>query len=60
MKWVLIIPDGCADMPIDALGGKTPLQAASIPAMDEVARMGASAEATTYHSIFRPGVKWQI
>jgi 2,3-bisphosphoglycerate-independent phosphoglycerate mutase len=33
MKYVLIIPDGCADQPQDNLGGKTPLQAAHLPAM---------------------------
>jgi len=40
MKFVLIIPDGCADQPRDELGGRTPLQAASIPAMDRVAAAG--------------------
>lgn len=40
MKYALIIPDGCADFPVDALGGKTPLQAADLPAMDAVAREG--------------------
>ena len=40
MKWVIIIPDGCADYPVESLGGKTPLQFANIPAMDEIARMG--------------------
>jgi 2,3-bisphosphoglycerate-independent phosphoglycerate mutase len=41
MKFALIIPDGCADEPQEALGGKTPLEAAHIPAMDEVAAAGA-------------------
>jgi 2,3-bisphosphoglycerate-independent phosphoglycerate mutase len=40
MKYVIVIPDGCADEPIDALGGKTPLQAARIPAMNDLARRG--------------------
>lgn len=40
MKYVIVIPDGCADEPIEALGGKTPLQAASLPAMDNVAERG--------------------
>jgi 2,3-bisphosphoglycerate-independent phosphoglycerate mutase len=40
MKYAIIIPDGCADEPIETLGGKTPLQAADIPAMDEIARLG--------------------
>lgn len=40
MKYAIVIPDGCADEPVDALGGLTPLQAAKIPNMDRVARMG--------------------
>ena len=40
MKFALIIPDGCADEPQDVLGGKTPLEAADIPAMDAVAAAG--------------------
>jgi len=40
MKYAIIIPDGCADEPQDSLGGQTPLQAASLPNMDRVARMG--------------------
>lgn len=40
MKSVLIIPDGCADEPQPTLGGLTPLQAASVPNMDEIARHG--------------------
>jgi 2,3-bisphosphoglycerate-independent phosphoglycerate mutase len=40
MKYVIVIPDGCADEPVDALGGKTPLQAAHKPNMDRIARSG--------------------
>ena len=40
MKFAIIIPDGCADEPQDSLGGRTPLQAAHIPAMDAVAAAG--------------------
>ncbi len=40
MKWVIIIPDGCSDYPVESLGGKTPLQQARIPAMDEIAKLG--------------------
>ncbi|MEM6980015.1 MAG: cofactor-independent phosphoglycerate mutase [Planctomycetota bacterium] len=43
MKYALIIPDGCADEAIDALGGRTPLEAASLPNMDAVATAGQSA-----------------
>jgi 2,3-bisphosphoglycerate-independent phosphoglycerate mutase len=40
MKYAIIIPDGCADEPQEALGGKTPLQAAFTPNMDRLARVG--------------------
>ena len=40
MKYAIVIPDGCADQPIESLGGKTPLQAAHLPAMDALARAG--------------------
>ncbi|GAA5508822.1 cofactor-independent phosphoglycerate mutase [Novipirellula caenicola] len=41
MKYVIIIPDGCADEPIDSLGGRTPLQAANLPTMDRLAAEGS-------------------
>ncbi len=40
MKYVIIIPDGCADEPLESLGGKTPLQAANLPTMDAIAAAG--------------------
>jgi 2,3-bisphosphoglycerate-independent phosphoglycerate mutase len=40
MKFALIIPDGSADEPQSVLGGRTPLQAARVPHMDEIARRG--------------------
>jgi 2,3-bisphosphoglycerate-independent phosphoglycerate mutase len=40
MKFAIIIPDGCADEPQESLGGKTPLEAAQVPAMDAVATAG--------------------
>lgn len=40
MKYVLVIPDGVADEPQPSLEGKTPLQAAKVPAMDAVAVAG--------------------
>lgn len=43
MKYVIIIPDGCADEPIEVLQGKTPLQVAKLPHMDSLAARGASA-----------------
>ncbi|MFK8115098.1 MAG: phosphoglycerate mutase, partial [Rubripirellula sp.] len=40
MKYVIVIPDGVADEPQASLGGKTPLQAAHVPAMDAIAARG--------------------
>jgi 2,3-bisphosphoglycerate-independent phosphoglycerate mutase len=40
MKYVIVIPDGCADEPQESLGGKTPLQAAHKPNMDRIAQQG--------------------
>lgn len=40
MKYILLIGDGCADDPVPALGGRTPLQAASIPSIDARAARG--------------------
>lgn len=40
MKYVLVIPDGCADEPQETLGGKTPLQAARVSHMDAIVSQG--------------------
>jgi 2,3-bisphosphoglycerate-independent phosphoglycerate mutase len=40
MKYVIVIPDGAADEPQDALGGRTPFQAARTPALDALAARG--------------------
>ncbi len=40
MKYAIIIPDGCADEPLESLGGKTPLAAAKIPHMRAIAAAG--------------------
>lgn len=40
MKYIVILGDGMADEPIDALGEKTPLACAETPVMDELASKG--------------------
>ncbi|MCA9107151.1 MAG: phosphoglycerate mutase, partial [Planctomycetales bacterium] len=40
MKTVIVIPDGCADEPLESLQGKTPLQAARLPNLDAMAAAG--------------------
>jgi 2,3-bisphosphoglycerate-independent phosphoglycerate mutase len=55
MKYVLIIPDGAADEPQESLGGKTPLQAAQIPAMDAVAAQGVIGRSSNVPEELPPG-----
>ena len=40
MKYLVLVPDGAADYPLEALGGKTPLEVAHTPNMDRLAREG--------------------
>ncbi len=40
MKYLIIIGDGMADNPVDALGGKTPIEYAKTPVMDYLAEHG--------------------
>ena len=40
MKYVIVIPDGAADVAQDSLGGRTPLEAARTPALDRLAGLG--------------------
>ena len=37
MKYIVVLGDGMADEPQESLGGKTPLEYASTPAMDDLA-----------------------
>ena len=37
MKYVICVPDGCADLPVPELDGLTPLEAADTPHMDALA-----------------------
>jgi 2,3-bisphosphoglycerate-independent phosphoglycerate mutase len=55
MKYAIIIPDGCADEPQASLGGKTPLQAAKTPAMDEIARLGVVGRSNNVPAHLPPG-----
>ncbi len=42
MKHIIILGDGMADEPIEALGGKTPMQYAKTPYMDKLAELGSN------------------
>ena len=55
MKYLLILPDGISDLPLKELGGKTPLEAATHPNMDWIAREGMTGWARTIPEGFAPG-----
>jgi len=47
MKYIVLVPDGMADYPVEKLGGKTPLDVAETPNMDYVVKNGLLAQVTT-------------
>jgi 2,3-bisphosphoglycerate-independent phosphoglycerate mutase len=55
MKYIILVPDGMADEPVVALGGKTPLEAAKTPNMDTMAQSGFSGMVKTIPDGFPPG-----
>jgi len=55
IKLVILLGDGMADHPIDALDGKTPLEAAETPNMDRIARHGRGGLAVNVPSGMPPG-----
>jgi 2,3-bisphosphoglycerate-independent phosphoglycerate mutase len=40
MKYVVLVPDGMADMPLEELNGRTPMEASNAPNMHMIARKG--------------------
>jgi len=55
MKYVVVLPDGVADVPIEELGNKTPLDVAKHPNMDWIAANGITGLSATIPSGFKPG-----
>ena len=55
MKYIILQGDGMADYPLEVLGGKTPLQAASTPNMDWLAQRGVYGIAHVIPDGFPPG-----
>lgn len=55
MKYIVIVPDGAADYPIDELDGKTPLQVAYTPNMDFLASKGIVGSVRNIPEGFPPG-----
>ena len=55
MKYIVILGDGMADLPIESLGGKTPLQAAKKPTMNYLAAKGEMGMVKTVPDGIAPG-----
>ena len=55
MKHIIILGDGMADLPVERLGGKTLLQYAHKPMMDQLARCGRCGRLVTVPEGFPPG-----
>lgn len=55
MKYIVVLGDGMADEPIAALGGKTPLDAAVTPVMDELASKGCMGTVQNVPAGMAPG-----
>ena len=55
MKYVIVLGDGMADEPIEALGGKTPLEYAKTPTMDLLAEKSEIGLAHTIPEGMKPG-----
>jgi 2,3-bisphosphoglycerate-independent phosphoglycerate mutase len=54
-KYVIIVPDGAADDPIEQFGNKTVLEAAQSPNIDKISRQGRQGIARTVPDGLEPG-----
>ncbi len=55
MKYVVCVPDGCADEPFDELGGRTPLEVAHMPVLAGLAARSEVGRAAVIPEGFAPG-----
>jgi 2,3-bisphosphoglycerate-independent phosphoglycerate mutase len=55
MKYIILLGDGMADRPLEELGGKTCLQAAKTPNLDQLATLGEVGMVHTVPEGFSPG-----
>lgn len=55
MKYVVCVPDGCADEPVAELGGKTPLEYAHLPVLQSLAARATVGRAQTIPAGMPPG-----
>ena len=55
MKYIIVLGDGMADEPLAGYGGKTPLQMAEKPSIDQLAKMGRTGRLITVPEDMHPG-----
>jgi 2,3-bisphosphoglycerate-independent phosphoglycerate mutase len=55
VKYVVLVPDGCADEPLEELDGRTPLEAAAMPALARLAARGEVGRAAVIPEGLPPG-----
>ena len=55
MKYVIVLGDGMADLPIESLGGKTPLEVANKPNIDKLAKCAEVGIVRTVPEGMKPG-----
>jgi 2,3-bisphosphoglycerate-independent phosphoglycerate mutase len=55
VKYVVLVPDGCADEPLAELDGRTPLEAAAMPALARLAARGEVGRAAVIPDGLPPG-----
>ena len=55
VKYIVVLADGMADLPIAELGGKTPLEYANTPAMDALAQAGQVGLVQNVPTSMKPG-----
>jgi 2,3-bisphosphoglycerate-independent phosphoglycerate mutase len=55
VKYVVLVPDGCADEPLAELDGRTPLEAAAMPALAALAARGEVGRAAVIPEGLPPG-----
>src|SRR4051812_33714071 len=55
MKYVVCVPDGASDEPVEELGGRTPLEVAAMPTLTALAAAGEVGRAATIPPGFPPG-----
>jgi 2,3-bisphosphoglycerate-independent phosphoglycerate mutase len=55
VKYVVLVPDGCADEPLEELGGRTPLEAASMPNLAALATRSEVGRAIVIPPGYPPG-----